>query len=117
MGEADPALAGAQDLGREEDDAERDRGVDRTGAAPSTSAERREREREAVGDREGGHGLDQHPGAAHDQQQSEHEQQVIDPEQDVLDAEREIAPGGVRDASRSRRAARRAAPRCRRRRG
>jgi hypothetical protein len=44
---------------------------------------------------EGGDGLDQHPGAAHDQQQPEHEQQVIDTKQDVLDAEAEVAHGSV----------------------
>ena len=52
-------------------------------------------ERQAVGERERGDGLEQLPGAAHDQQQAEHEQQMVDAEQDVLDAQREIAPGGV----------------------
>ncbi len=90
VGEAEPTVAAAQDLGAEEDDAERDQRIDRP-RRHVEHAEGRERERQAVGDREGGHGLDQHPGPPDDQEQPEHEQQVVDPEQDVLDAERQVA--------------------------
>ena len=53
-------------------------------------AERRDRQRDAVGDGEDGDRLQQHPAVGDDQQQAEHEQQVVDAEQDVLDAELQV---------------------------
>jgi hypothetical protein len=57
-------------------------------------AERRQREGDAVGDREGGDGLNELPGAADDHQKPEHEQDVVDPEQDVMEAEHQVLAGG-----------------------
>ena len=74
----------ADDLRAEEQDRERDRRVERRGGNARV-AESRGGERDAVRDREGGDGLDQHPWASDDEQEAEHEQQMVGAEQDVLD--------------------------------
>ena len=78
------------DLRAEEEDAERDRGVERR-QRRARVAERGDRQRDAVRDGERGDRLHQHPAVADDEQQAEHEEQVVDAEQDVLDAEAQVA--------------------------
>jgi hypothetical protein len=83
-------LDSPHDLRAEEQDRQRDGGVQRR-RRDRGDAEGGHRQRDRVGDGERGHRLQQHPAVAHDQQQAEHEQQVIDAEQDVLDAEVQIS--------------------------
>ena len=61
------------------------------GSGRARVAERRDRERDAVREREGRDRLHERPAVGHDQQQAQHEQQVVDAEQDVLDAELDVA--------------------------
>ena len=74
----------ADDLRAEEKDRESNRGVERRrGNARITK--RRSGKGDAVGDRKGADGLDQHPRASDDEQEAEHEQEMVGAEQDVLD--------------------------------
>src|SRR5262249_38851120 len=66
----------AHDLRAKKQNAERDGGVQRQHRRAGI-AERGDRERDAVGNRERGHGLQQHPPVLDDQQQAEHEEQVL----------------------------------------
>ena len=75
---------GTHDLRSEEENAQRDRGIQRR-PGHLRVPERRDGERDAVRDRERGHGLQQHPSVLDDQHQPEHEQQVIRPVEDVPD--------------------------------
>ena len=111
--EARFAAPRADDLGTEEQDRQRDRGVEGRRRHRGV-AERRDRERDAVRERERGDRLHEHPRRAHDQEQTEHEQQVVDAQQDVLDAlERGTSPPSPpgRAPRRSRPTAVRGAPR------
>ena len=60
--------------------------------------ERRSRQGQAVGDRERGHGLDELPAAAHQDEQCQHEQKVVNARQDVLDAEHGVGTGHFKSA-------------------
>ena len=84
--ESGPSLPAMHDLGRDEDDAQCDQRFDGW-TRHVQHAERCQRERNAVRDRECRDGCDQASRTIDDQQQGEHEQQVIEAEQDVADAE------------------------------
>ena len=89
----------AQALAADEDDGERDRRLDRR-RRDVHEPEHREREADAVGERERGDGGQELPPAPHQQRERDDEEQVIEPGQDVLDAE-----AGVVDDDRRERAA------------
>ena len=91
-GEARLAPPGPHDLGAEEQDRESDRGVERR-QRRARVAERRDRQRDAVGQGEGRDRLHQRPAVGDDQHQAEDEEQVVDAEQDVLHAELHVAEG------------------------
>jgi len=57
-------------------------------------AERRQRERDTVGQGERGDRFEQQsPALAHDEEQPKHKQEVVNAQQDVLDAEHEVSAG------------------------
>ena len=84
-GETRLAAPRANDLRAEKQNRQRDGGVERRHGKVRI-AQRRNRQCDAVGERERGDRLHQHPRRAHEEQQSEHEQQMVDAKQDVLDA-------------------------------
>ena len=84
-GEARLPAPDAHDLRTQEQNAQGNRGVERRHRDAGV-AERRERERDAVGEGEGAHRLHQHPAVLDDQQQTQHEQQMIGTKQDVPDS-------------------------------
>ena len=75
----------ARELHRHHEDAERDRELDQVDRI-AQETQRRQRERDAVAQRERGDRPHQAPPARDQQQQPEHEQQVIDAAEDVPDA-------------------------------
>ena len=92
------ASATARDLASEQQNTERNGRLHRR-TRHVHDAERRQRERDRVRQREGGDRRDQHPQVRHDEDQREHEQQMVVAEQDVLDAVHEV---GARNGERPR---------------
>src|SRR5262245_16936991 len=77
------------DLTSKQDDAQRDRGLDR-GPRYVHDPEGRQAQGDRMSERERGDGPHEDPPVAHDQDQSENEQQMVEAEQNVLDAVRQI---------------------------
>ena len=103
------AASHVNNLRGDKDDAQGDDRLDRA-LRHMHEAECRCRERDAVGDRERGHGLDQLPAAPRDDQQRQDKEQMIDASENVFDAEHEVgaydgqrARCGLHDKRRSRR--------------
>ena len=73
----------AQNFRRDENDAQRNRRLDRRGRDVH-HPERRERERDAMRDGERGNRFHEQTHAAHDEDQRENEEQMVDAEENVL---------------------------------
>src|SRR6185369_9453305 len=82
-----------QNLRRHKHNAEGDDSFDRR-LRDMDEAERRQRERDTVGQGERGDRFEQQsPALAHDEEQPKHKQEVVNAQQDVLDAEHEVSAG------------------------
>src|SRR5262245_56291086 len=92
----EPGLAALKlhDLNPDEDDAQRDRGIERA-FGHADPAEGRRSQREAVPYRKGGDGVHQHPAAANEPDQAKHKQEMVDAAQDMVDAEIDVGVGEI----------------------
>src|SRR6516165_5697778 len=92
-GQAWLAAPQSYDLASEQDDAQRDRGLDRRSRYVH-DPEGRQAQSDRMSERERGDGPQENAPVAHDQNQGENEQQMVEAEQNMLDAVGQI---GCRD--------------------